>query len=488
MTRERVEVAVVGGGPVGLMVACELALAGVGVSVFERRTERVSQSRALSLHPRSLEVLALRGLADRFMARGQRLPLGHYAALETRLDFSVLETAFPFSLFIPQTVTEALLEARARELGVDIRRGHLLTRLEQFPEEVHLEGTCGGGTFHAAARYVVGADGARSAVRTLAGIAFPGADATMSLMLGDIVLSEPLPQPALVVSNLKGVLMIAPLGDGLHHRAVVLDPERTGVPVSEPVTLEELAGSVRAIAGTDFGMKAPFWLSRFGNETRHAATYRDGRVFLAGDAAHVHLPAGGQGLNVGLQDAMNLGWKLVGVLRGWAPEPLLDSYQHERHPVGAHLIQNTLSQSALLYATHPAGQALRAAMSKLLTLPTANRMLAEQISAFDVAYPDPVLPAPPGMAAEPGVTGKRLPDFALHCEDGVTRTLYSLLHEGRWLMLRRPSAGGPASQAVPWGRWTSTVVAEPQGGPEELRPWPSLLVRPDGRVGYVARA
>ncbi|MDC0710593.1 FAD-dependent monooxygenase [Stigmatella sp. ncwal1] len=488
MTRDAGEVAVVGGGPVGLMVACELALAGVAVSVFERRTERVQQSRALSLHPRSLEVLALRGLADRFMARGQRLPNGHYAVLETRLDFSVLETAFPFSLFIPQTVTEALLEERARELGVNIHRGHLITRLQQSPEEVHLEGTGGGGTFRAAARYVVGADGARSAVRTLAGIPFPGADATMSLVLGDVVLTEPLPHPALTLSSPKGVLLLAPLGDGIHHRAVVFDPERTKVPLSEPVTLEELARSVRAIAGTDFGMKTPFWLSRFGNETRHATTYREGRVFLAGDAAHVHLPAGGQGLNVGLQDAMNLGWKLVGVLRGLAPEPLLDSYQRERHPVGAHLLQNTLSQSALLHATHPEGQALRASVSKLLTLPAANRMLAEQIAAFDVAYPDPVLPAPPGMEAVPEVTGKRLPDFALRCEDGVTRRLYSLMHEGRWLMLRRPSAPHREPQAAPWGAWTSAVTAEPEGGPEELRPWQSLLVRPDGRIGYVARA
>ncbi|WP_224370744.1 FAD-dependent oxidoreductase [Hyalangium versicolor] len=485
MRHEEVDVAVVGGGPVGWMLASELALGGVKVRVLERRTERVRQSRALTLHPRTLEVLALRGVVDRFLARGRPLPAAHYGVLDTRLDFSVLDTAFPFTLFIPQAETEALLEERARELGVDIRRGHVVTGLQQDSERVELEGTCDSGTFRVRARYVVGADGARSAVRALAGIPFPGTDSTMSLMLGDVVLAEPPSQPAISRVNQDGCLMVAPVGDGLHHRIVAVDPERTAVPQSEPVRLEELAHAARKVIGTDFGMCRPFWLSRFGNETRQATTYRQGRVFLAGDAAHIHMPAGGQGLNVGVQDAMNLGWKLAGVVRGIAPESLLDSYHRERHPVGARLIQNTLSQTALTCAFSPAGLALRETLSSLLHIPAANRALAEQISAVDVAYPDAPLPAPLGMDAAPRLVGKRLPDLGLHLDDGSRRPLYSLMHEGRWLLLQRSAASSRPALEGPWAKWTSVVSAELQGGTEELRPWSSMLIRPDGHVGYV---
>ncbi|MBM7116843.1 FAD-dependent monooxygenase [Archangium primigenium] len=486
--RSEVDVAVVGGGPVGWMVACELALGGVRVSVHERRTERVSQSRALTLHPRSLEILALRGLADRFLARGRPLPLGHYAQLDTRLDFSPLDTAFPYTLFIPQSQTEALLEERARELGVDIQRGCRVTDLREDAEGVDLEGTReGGDTFQVRARYVVGADGARSAVRTLAGIAFPGTPATRSMMLGDVVLATPPATPGWSTVTAAGGMMLAPLGDGLHHRLVVNDPRRAGAPLSEPVTLEELAGSVRAIADTDFGMHSPRWLSRFGDETRLAATYRAGRVFLAGDAAHIHLPAGGQGLNVGLQDAMNLGWKLAGVLRGRAPDALLDSYHRERHGVGARLLRNTLSQTALLSDFGPAGLALREAVSGLLTLPEANRRLAEQIAAFDVAYAGSFLPAPPGVEGTGGLVGRRLPELTLRGPRGEVRSLYALMHEGRWLVLQRESTAPRPALSSAWADWTTVVTADVPERAGEWGTWSSLWVRPDGHVGYVDR-
>ncbi|UQA56883.1 FAD-dependent monooxygenase [Polyangium aurulentum] len=485
MTREQVDVAVVGGGPVGLMLASELALAGVKVAVFERRKERVPQSRALSVHPRTLEVLAIRGLEPRFLARGKPLPTGHYAALDTRLDFSALDTTFPFSLFIPQTLTEALLEERARELGVALHRGHRVRGLAQDAEGVDLEGEREDGTFGVRARYVVGADGARSVVRTLAGIAFPGTDVTTTQMLGDVVLGEPPPQPVLSRTRLSGGAMLVPLGDGVHHRVVVISPGRQHVPLSEPVTLEELSGAVRDVLGTDFGMHSPLWLSRFGNETRHAGTYREGRVLLAGDAAHIHMPAGGQGLNVGLQDAMNLGWKLAGVLRGFAPSSLLDSYHHERHPVGARLLQNTLSQTALMTHFSPAGLALRDTFSALLAQPEVNRALAEQIAAFDVTYPAPALPAPAGFEVEPAVSGRRLSDQPLRCEGGATRSLYSLLHQGKWLLLRRPSTARFELPA-PWRDWTTEVTAELSREVPGLGAWSSLLVRPDGHLGYVS--
>jgi len=484
--RSTVDVAVVGGGPVGWMVACELALAGVSVSVHERRTERVKQSRAMTLHPRSLEILALRGLADRFLARGRPLPTAHYGVLDTRLDFSALDTAFPFTLFIPQAITEALLEERARELGVDIHRGHQVTGLRQDPEGVDVEGTLEGGTFRVRARYVVGADGARSTVRTLADIPFQGTEATMSLLLGDVVLGTPPVQPAWTTVNEHGTLMVAPLGDGRHHRVVMNDPLRSGVPVSEPVTLEELARSLRSIDGSDFGMHSPLWLSRFGNETKLAATYRSGRVFLAGDAAHIHLPAGGQGLNVGLQDAMNLGWKLAGVLRGLAPEALLDSYHRERHPVGASLLRNTLSQTALMSTFDPAGLALRETLSGLLTLPDANRKLAEQIAALDVAYAEPPLPAPPGPDKVSGLPGGRLPDLTLRGTKGASHSLYSLMHEGRWLLLRRENSAPRPALTAAWADWTNVVTADIPAREKDWGEWTSLWVRPDGHLGYVA--
>jgi hypothetical protein len=279
--------------------------------------------------------------------------------------------------------------------------------------------------------------------------------------------------------------MLVPLGDGVHHRIVVVSPGRQHVPLSEPVTLEELAGAVREVVGTDFGMHSPMWLSRFGNETRHASRYREGRVFLVGDAAHIHMPAGGQGLNVGLQDAMNLGWKLAGVLRGLAPTSLLDSYHHERHPVGARLIQNTLSQTALMTHFSPAGMALRDTFCALLTQPDVNRVLAEQISAFDVAYPTPPLPAPEGMKVEPTISGTRLADQPLRHEGGNTRSLYSLLHEGKWLLLQRPGVAR-SEPAAPWPGWTTRVTAELSHEVPGLGAWSSLLVRPDGHVGYVA--
>ncbi|MET0404131.1 MAG: FAD-dependent monooxygenase, partial [Cystobacter sp.] len=233
---ECVDVAVVGGGPVGWMLAGELALAGLKVKVLERRLERVLQSRALTLHPRSLEVLALRGLAERFLALGRPLPTGHYAALDTRLDFSRLDTTFPYTLFIPQALTERLLEEHALEVGVEGHRGHRVTGLRQDAEGVALEGEREGGTFQVRARYVVGTDGARSVVRTLAGIPFPGQEMTSSQLLGDVVLARPPDRPVVSVASLKGGVMIVPLGDGRHHRVLVLDPSRQHVPLSEPAT------------------------------------------------------------------------------------------------------------------------------------------------------------------------------------------------------------------------------------------------------------
>ncbi|MCP3137564.1 FAD-dependent monooxygenase [Pyxidicoccus xibeiensis] len=481
---EVIEVAVVGGGPTGLLLACELALAGVRVRVFERRSAPVRESRALTMHPRSLEVLALRGLEERFLSRGRPLPGGHFALLDTRLDFSVLDTRFQFTLFLPQALTESLLEERARELGVDLRRGHAVEAMRQDAEAVELTGTTGGQPFRCRARYVVGADGARSAVRQLAGIAFPGTDGTRTSMLGDVTLGTPPAAPFLAITNERGNVAIVPLGPGV-HRAIVTDAEREGTPLKEPVTLDELRASLQRIAGSDFGIREPRWLSRFGNETRLAETYRAGRVLLAGDAAHMHYPAGGQGLNVGLQDAMNLGWKLAAVVRDGAPDWLMDSYHRERHGVGHALLRNTQAQSALMGFT-PETLALRELMCGVLKNPEVNRRLAEHLGGLDVAYPALELPAPEGAAPLlPDWTGRRLPDLDLRLSAGDNRRLYTALHPGHWLWLHSTEATRPAPRWEPgWAPRASVLHVSPTGGSERLRGVGGLLVRPDGHVAW----
>ncbi|MFP2907910.1 FAD-dependent monooxygenase [Pyxidicoccus sp. 3LFB2] len=481
---EVVEVAVVGGGPTGLLLACELALAGVRVRLFERRTTPVRESRALTMHPRSLEVLALRGLEARFLSRGKPLPTGHFALLDTRLDFSGLDTAYRFTLFLPQAQTEALLEERARELGVDLRRGHAVEQLRQDAEGVELTGTAEGQPFRCRARYVVGADGARSAVRQLSGIAFPGTDTTRTSVLGDVTLDTPPVTPFLSINNARGNVVIVPLGPGL-HRVILTDAEDDATPLREPVTLDELRARLTRIAGSDFGMREPRWLSRFGNETRLAEAYRTGRVLLAGDAAHMHYPAGGQGLNVGLQDAMNLGWKLAAVVRDGAPDALLDSYHQERHGVGAALLRNTQAQSALMGFT-PETLALRELMNGLLKHPAVNRELAEHLGGLDVRYPALDVPVP--VSEAPVLqewTGKRLPDWELRLTAGRTARLYSALHEGGWLWLHSGESARPEPRWEPgWKPRAGVLQVGPADSGEPLHGVSRMLIRPDGHVAW----
>nr|BDT37326.1 FAD-dependent monooxygenase [Myxococcus sp. MH1] len=479
-----VEVAIVGGGPTGLMLAAELALAGVEVCVLERREAPVRESRALTMHPRSLEVLALRGLEAPFLERGRPLPTGHFGLLDTRLDFSGLDTTFRYTLFLPQALTEALLAEHARGLGVDIRRGHVVESLHEDEEGVVLAGSVQGTAFRCRARYAVGADGARSVVRQLAGIGFPGTDSTRTSMLGDVTLEHPPSTPFLALTNARGNAVIVPLGQG-QYRAIVTDARRERTSPREPLSLEELRESLTRVAGSDFGMKEPRWLSRFGDETRLAEHYRRGRVLLAGDAAHMHYPAGGQGLNVGLQDAMNLGWKLAAVLREGAPPTLLDSYHQERHPVGQSLLSNTQAQSALMGFT-PEVLALRELMNGLLRLPAINQRLAEQLGGLDVAFAGAPIPAP-SPSTLPGWTGRRLPDWTLRLADGGQRSLYSGLHDGHWLWLHATPAAAPSSDWEPAPGWRPRVNAlalETSADTGALRGVDGLLVRPDGHVAW----
>ncbi|MCS7477227.1 FAD-dependent monooxygenase [Umezawaea endophytica] len=449
------QVVVVGGGPVGLWLAAELRLGGAAVTVLEAREERDPHSKALTIHPRTLEVLACRGIVDRFLAEGMRIPSGHFAGLDARMDFRVLDTPYPFTLALPQARTEELLEEHALSVGVEVRRGERVDGLVQHDDRVTVRGAS-----TVEASYVVGCDGARSTVRGAAGIDFPGTDATTWGWLGDVVLDDPPPQPVLSVTGAEGGLMVVALPGGV-HRFVGSDPTGNRADWPGELTLAELRATVVRIAGRDFGMRDPRWLSRFGNTTRQAAEYRRGRVLLAGDAAHVHFPTGGVGLNVGVQDAANLGWKLAAVVTGRAPSSLLDSYHTERYPVGADLLRATRAQTALMTSYSPEITALRSLLSDFIAdVPAFSRVLADRLSALDVTYPAPHDTHP--------LTGHRAPN--LHFANGTT--LFDLLHEGRHIAINTTDPTDAHPTALP---------VDP---PEEWATITSALIRPDGHVAW----
>ncbi|MFD9735067.1 FAD-dependent monooxygenase [Umezawaea sp. NPDC059074] len=449
------QVVVVGGGPVGLWLAAELRLGGASVTVLEAREERDPHSKALTIHPRTLEVLACRGIVDRFLVSGVRIPSGHFAGLDDRMDFGVLDTPYPFTLALPQARTEELLEEHALSLGVKVLRGERVEGLVPRDDHVTVHGSS-----VVDAAYVVGCDGARSTVRSSAGIDFPGTDATNWGWLGDVVLDDPPPQPVLSVTGAEGGVMVVAVPGGV-HRFVGNDPTGNRTTWPGELTLEELRATVVRVTGRDFGMRDPRWLSRFGNTTRQAAQYRKGRVLLAGDAAHVHFPTGGVGLNVGVQDAANLGWKLAAVATGRAPDSLLDTYHAERHPVGEDLLRATRAQTALMTSYTPETLALRSMLSEFIAdLPAFSSALANRLSALDVTYPS-------SPNAHP-LTGSRAPD--LRFTDGTG--LFDLLRHARHVLV----GVGDVDDAVPAG-----PLLNP---PAEWAGVTAALIRPDGHVAW----
>lgn len=474
------DVVVVGAGPTGLMLACELRLAGVNTLVLDKLAEPVGYSKAMGVQARTVEVLELRGLADRFLDGAGKIPAGHFGNLGVPVTFGGFDTRHPYVLHIPQVHTERLLAERAMELGVEVRREHLVSALTQDTDGVTVEFTAPDGTHRVRAAYLVGCDGGASAIRKLAAIDFPGQDPEIFVLLADVRFTEELPTAenqgsfrrfGAIRPDLPAWFAAFPLGGDV-YRATVAWFGRPFPYRGAPVTEEEMRAALIEVAGGDFGMHDMTWLSRFTDVSRQAERYREGRVFLAGDAAHVHLPAGGQGLNLGVQDAMNLGWKLGAAIRGWAPDGLLDSYHTERHPAAEDVLRNTRTQGVLMNPD-PRYDALRATFRDLLRLPEVNRHLAGLISALGLRYELP---------GEHPLIGLRMPDLAMVTPAGQQR-LSEHFHEGRGVLLATTDSG-----AAPTG-WEDRVDLVTAKVPDLPGVDPltttAFLIRPDGYVSWV---
>ncbi|WP_078884193.1 FAD-dependent monooxygenase [Streptomyces sp. NRRL S-340] len=456
-------VIVVGAGPTGLLLAGDLAAAGVPVTLVEKRPHRISNlSRAFVLHARTLEMLDARCLADRLEAVGRPLDrLELFGRLA--IDLSGLPSRYRHVLVLPQYEVEKVLERRAAENGVDFRYETEVTGLSQDADGVTVEvRDADGRTAALRAAYAVGADGMRSAVRAAVGLPFPGRSVIRSVVLADVRLAEP-PETLLTVNAVGNAFaFLAPFGDG-YHRVICWRRDRD-VPDDTPVGLDEVKEITRLALGRDFGMHDARWTSRFHSDERQAPAYRVGRVLLAGDAAHVHSPAGGQGMNTGLQDAANLSWKLAQVVTGRAPDALLDTYQAERHPVGRAVLRSSGGIVRLAMARRPWTRALRAALVAVLdAFPPARRLAAGQVTGIAFRYR-----APRGSHR---LVGVRAPDVALA---GGGR-LYEALRGGRFALVT------PDAHEAGEGRAGRLAVARWASGRRT-----ALLVRPDGYVAWAA--
>jgi 2-polyprenyl-6-methoxyphenol hydroxylase-like FAD-dependent oxidoreductase len=472
-------VVIAGGGPTGLMLAGELALAGVDVAIVERRASQdLPGARAGGLHSRTIEVLDQRGIADRFLAEGQTAQVAAFAG--TSLDISDFPTRHNYGLGLWQNHIERILAGWVGELAVPIYRGREVTGFAQDDTGVDVELSDGQSL---RAEYLVGCDGGRSLVRKAAGIEFTGWDPTTSSLIAEVEMAE---EPELGIR--RDALGVHALGrleyeirdgevvylDGGPVRVMVTE-EHLGA-TSEP-TLRDLSEALIAVYGTDYGIHSPTWISRFTDMTRQAAAYRDRRVLLAGDAAHVHAPDGGQGLNTGVQDAVNLGWKLAQVVNRTSPDDLLDTYHAERHPVAARVLRNTMAQVALRRPDDRI-KALGDVVSELLSMDEPRRRFAAMMSGLDIHY---------DLGEGHPLLGRRMPDLDLVTADGPPR-VFTLLHDARPVLLNLGEPGG--FDITPWADRVQLVDAKYDGTWElpaigAVTAPTAVLIRPDGYVAWV---
>ena len=473
-------VLIIGGGPTGLMLAAELTLAGIDAAVVERRpSQDLPGSRAGGLHARTIEVLDQRGIADRFLAEGQVAQVAGFARVS--FDISDFPTRHPYGLGLWQNHIERILAGWVDELAVPVYRGREATGFIQDDTGVDVELSDGQSL---RAEYLVGCDGGRSLVRKQAGIEFPGWDPTTSALIAEAEMAE---EPELGTRQddvgLHGLGRVEyEIRDGEivyadHGPVRIMVTDRHVVSNGEP-TLRDLSEALISVYGTDYGVHSPLWISRFTDMTRQAAAYRKGRVLLAGDAAHVHSPVGGQGLNTGVQDALNLGWKLAQVVRGVSPDSLLDTYHDERHPVGARVLRNTMAQVALTRPGDARLDALRETVADLLSMDEPRTRYAAMMSGLDIRYE---------LGEGHPLLGRRMPDLDLVTANGPCR-VFTLLHEARPVLLDLGEPGG-----VDLARWTDRVRlvdARFEGTWElpvlgEVDAPTAVLVRPDGYVAWV---
>jgi 3-(3-hydroxy-phenyl)propionate hydroxylase len=460
-------VVVAGGGPTGLMAAGELALAGVDVAIVERRpSQDLIGSRAGGLHARTIEVLDQRGIADRFLSQGQVAQIAGFAWVP--LDISDFPTRHNYGLALWQAHIERILAGWVDELGVPIYRGREVTGFAQDDTGVDVALADGQSL---RADYLVGCDGGRSLIRKAAGIAFPGWDPSTSHLIAQVEVGQE-PEWGMRHDE-KGINGFSKLEDGSVR--VMVTEEHLGN-TSEP-TLRDLSEALIAVYGTDYGVHSPSSISRFTDMTRQAAAYRDRRVLLAGDAAHVHYPTGGQGLQTGVQDAMNLGWKLAQVVKGVSPDSLLDTYHAERHPVAARVLHNTMAQTALLRPDERS-KAAREAMSELLSMDEPRKRFAAMMSGLDIQY---------DLGEGHPLLGRRMPDVDLVTADDPRR-VFTLLHDARPVLL---NLGEPSAfDITPWADRVQVIDAGYDGTWElpvlgEVTAPAAVLIRPDGYVAWV---